>query len=266
MATTISLVVPAAGLGARAALNGNKILAPLGGQPLLWHTLRALTEQISFSARDEKYARIEAYFSLAELIVAARDDERETIEAIWRDVESPLKFQIVRGGATRQESVASAARACSADLIAVHDAARPLVPHELLARVALAASHHGAAIPALVASDTVKRATCDNGENFIAETLSRETIYLAQTPQIFRRAIFLHAIETAERDKFSATDCASLVERLRDESGKRLQRVALVEGDAQNFKVTFAADLERAARVLCANELVSRADICHNGE
>jgi len=252
---TISLVVPAAGCGARAALSGspfggNKILAPLGGKPLLWHTLRALTEHLSFKAQGEKYARTQAYFSIIELIIAARDDERETLETIWRDVASPLKLQIVSGGATRQQSVANAARACSADLIAVHDAARPLVSHQILARVAVAALQIGAAIPALQASDTVKLATRENNENFIAQTLPRETIFLAQTPQIFRREVFLRAIELAERDNFVATDCASLVERLRDENRNLVQPIALVEGESRNFKVTFATDLERAAQIL----------------
>ncbi len=82
--------------------------------------------------------------------------------------------------------------------------------------------------------------------------MKRETIWLAQTPQMFRRAILQHALGRAEADGFAGTDCASLVERLRDENGAALHPVTVVPGEERNFKVTYAADLQRAASLLHA--------------
>ena len=96
---------------------------------------------------------------------------------------------------------------------------------------------------ALPASDTVKLARCENGIDVVASTLDRNAVWLAQTPQVFRRALFLRALENAEAENFQGTDCASLAERIG-------QKIALVRGEAENFKVTFADDLARAEMIL----------------
>jgi 2-C-methyl-D-erythritol 4-phosphate cytidylyltransferase len=231
----IAAIVPAAGCGARAALPGNKVLAPLRGRPLLDWTLRALLEAAPL---------LEAQSTpLAQILIAARREEFALIEPVIAHHSSLIT--VVEGGATRQESVFNAARQAdaSAEYFLVHDAARPLVSLELIARVCRAARHHGAALAACGASDTIKTTVEENGARFVASTLDRSAIYLAQTPQVFRRDIFLNALERAERENFDGTDCASLVER----NGGR---VAVVEGEATNFKVTFAADLERAEKLL----------------
>ena len=234
MKATISILVPAAGCGSRAATSGNKILAPLCDQPLLRHTLRALTQTAAFPPETQ----------LVETILAARRDEFDLIQPILKQLttqNSKLKTQIVEGGITRQASVFNAAQAASGDLLMVHDAARPLVSCALIKRVIEAALQNGAALAALPCPDTVKQA--DNG--FVAATLDRSVLWLAQTPQIFRRELFLEALEKAARDGFEGTDCASLVEYLG-------QRVQLVPGEARNFKVTYPDDLERAAMILKA--------------
>jgi 2-C-methyl-D-erythritol 4-phosphate cytidylyltransferase len=161
-----------------------------------------------------------------------------------------LTLRLIEGGETRQQSVSNAVQVAAGDFVLVHDAARPLLSRELIARVIEAAQRNGAAIAALPVSDTVKRATRCGEANHIAETLPREEIWLAQTPQVFRRGVLLQALEAARRDGFTGTDCASLVERLCAESGQALHRVTLVLGEERNFKVTFAADLERAAHLL----------------
>lgn len=98
---------------------------------------------------------------------------------------------------------------------------------------------------AMPVADTVKRASL--GENpTVVETLDRRTIWLAQTPQIFERALLLRAFEAAEKDGWQGTDCASLVERLG-------VPVALTEGEPENMKVTYATDLSRAAEILASN-------------
>ncbi|HEX8834696.1 MAG TPA: IspD/TarI family cytidylyltransferase [Abditibacteriaceae bacterium] len=246
----ISLVVPAAGCGARANLNGNKILAPLLGKPLLWHTLRGLTELFV----SPKYNRI-SNTSTVEVLIAARRDEWETVQSVWNDLALPLPFRLVEGGATRQDSVRSAVEAARGKYVAVHDAARPAVTAELFERVFEAAQRCGAAIPALPVSDTVKQARAGStDETSIAQTLARETIFLAQTPQIFRRAILLEAFESAARNGFVGTDCSSLVERLTSLDGTPKYAVALARGDERNLKVTYAADIERAAAYLSQGE------------
>jgi 2-C-methyl-D-erythritol 4-phosphate cytidylyltransferase len=255
---TISVIVPAAGCGARASLNGNKVLAPLCDKPLLWWTLRALTLP----------AALPQGTALHEVVVSARREEFPLIENVTDALSaaapehsqreySQLKTHCVEGGATRQDSVAAAVHIASGDYVLVHDAARPLVPPHVVRRVVEAALRSGAAISAMPVSDTVKRAASRAGErasaggfSIIAQTLPRGDIWLAQTPQVFRRDILLQAFEEAQRTGFSGTDCASLVERLRDRSQNILYPVTLVPGDERNFKVTYAADLERAAELL----------------
>ena len=166
------------------------------------------------------------------------------LEELLSTLSSPgLDIALVEGGATRQDSVGNAARAARADLLLVHDAARPLLTPELIFRVIEATLKNGAALAALPASDTVKIARGQENRAVVADTLQRETVWLAQTPQAFTRELYLEALAKAHQQNFAGTDCASLVERLGAE-------VALVEGELENFKVTFAADLERAEAIL----------------
>ncbi|HEX8237377.1 MAG TPA: IspD/TarI family cytidylyltransferase [Abditibacteriaceae bacterium] len=280
---TISVIVPAAGCGARANLNGNKVLAPLCGKPLLWWTLRALTHpqalpqgvalrEVVISARSEEFSLIEnvtSALSQAASEYSQRADSHGTRvsgKSRMPGKSSPVKMRCVEGGATRQDSVASAVRTASGDYILVHDAARPLVSPQVVQRVVTAALHSGAAIAAMPVSDTVKRAAdgasdCRAGGNsVVAQTLPRGEIWLAQTPQVFRRDILLHAFDEAQHTGFSGTDCASLVERLRDHAQNTRHPVTLVAGDERNFKVTYAADLERAANVLRSDCTEARSD------
>lgn len=235
---TISAVVPAAGCGARAGLDGNKVLALLAGRPLLWWTLHALA-----GAGD-----LPPQIHITEIIIAARTEEFSLIEPIAHTLSTPV--HLVEGGALRQDSVANAVRAATGDFVLVHDAARPLVSSQLIGRVCRAALDDDAAIAALPASDTVKAARVhDNGRIVVESTLERRGIWLAQTPQVFRRELLLRALEQAARDRFAGTDCASLVERLSTPAGEP-RLVTLVEGETRNFKVTYPQDMERAALFL----------------
>ena len=141
----------------------------------------------------------------------------------------------------------AATRAARGEWLIVHDAARPCLSSSLIERVFEAARETGAAIAALPVSDTVKRAAPDGS---IAQTLDRSEIWLAQTPQIFRREPFLAALEDAQSSGWSGTDCASILERV----GHKVQ---LVAGEADNLKVTYAADLERAAAILARADAVA---------
>jgi 2-C-methyl-D-erythritol 4-phosphate cytidylyltransferase / 2-C-methyl-D-erythritol 2,4-cyclodiphosphate synthase len=150
--------------------------------------------------------------------------------------------RVVAGGARRQDSVANAFDRVvpESEVILVHDAARPFVSPELISRSIDAAAEHGAAIAALPASDTVKRVDGQGTRTVIVETIPRASVYLAQTPQAFRREI-LGAAVALGRTGVDATDEAMLAEQ----AG---HRVHVVEGDPANVKITTVRDLEAARR------------------
>ena len=154
---------------------------------------------------------------------------------------TPLR--VVPGGARRQDSVARGfdVSSSSAEIVVIHDAARPLCPTEVIIRTIESASRHGAAIAALGARDTVKQRAAGDGR-FVGRTLERQSIVLAQTPQAFRREVLAEAIRFGRRG-VEATDEAVLAER----AG---HRVALVEGDPRNIKITTKRDLAIARRFL----------------
>jgi 2-C-methyl-D-erythritol 4-phosphate cytidylyltransferase/2-C-methyl-D-erythritol 2,4-cyclodiphosphate synthase len=169
-----------------------------------------------------------------EVVVALPEDLAADPPSYLRG--DPAGIRIVIGGARRQDSVANAFRAVSAqaDVVIIHDAARPFATAALISRTIAAALESGAALAALRATDTVKRCAT----NFVSETLPRESIYLAQTPQAFRRDVLRDALALNETGS-DATDEATLAER----AG---HPVRLVEGEATNIKLTTPEDMPLA--------------------
>jgi 2-C-methyl-D-erythritol 4-phosphate cytidylyltransferase len=182
---------------------------------------------------------------LHEVVISARREEFSLIDDVIGTLSntpsgyseragSRVNTHCVEGGTTRQDSVDAAVRAASGRYVLVHDAARPLLLPTVVQRVVTAALQSGAAIAAMPVSDTVKRAASRVGDRragcnpVVAQTLPRGDIWLAQTPQVFRRDILFQGLEEAQRDGFSGTDCASLVERLRDHSQNLRYHVTLV--------------------------------------
>jgi 2-C-methyl-D-erythritol 4-phosphate cytidylyltransferase / 2-C-methyl-D-erythritol 2,4-cyclodiphosphate synthase len=169
-------------------------------------------------------------------------------------------LRIVAGGARRQDSVANAFAAAHAesDVIVIHDAARPFASADLIARTIRAAFDGGAALAALAARDTVKQVRVGPAEVgpagagpdivIVIETLARESIYLAQTPQAFRRDVLRDALAIAE----DATDEAALAE-------KAGHVVRIVEGEASNIKITGPDDLAVAEAIADARDHRNRA-------
>jgi 2-C-methyl-D-erythritol 4-phosphate cytidylyltransferase/2-C-methyl-D-erythritol 2,4-cyclodiphosphate synthase len=145
-------------------------------------------------------------------------------------------LRVVAGGARRQDSVAAAFRAVPArtDVIVVHDAARPFASADLIARTIVAAAESGAALAAVAARDTVKQVD----GSVVRATLDRRTIFLAQTPQAFRRDVLRDALALSS----DATDEASLAEQ----AG---HTVRIVEGEATNIKITTSEDLAMAEAI-----------------
>lgn len=169
----------------------------------------------------------------------------------------PKSVRVVPGGPRRQDSVANAFEAIDAEaaVVLIHDAARPFASPELIARTIAAAAESGAALAAVRSSDTVKQTA--GGERsepqFVAATIPRETVYLAQTPQAFRRHVLREALALSEAGT-DATDEASLAER----AG---YPVRLVDGEPTNIKITHTSDLSLAdalARAQAAPPPVTR--------
>jgi 2-C-methyl-D-erythritol 4-phosphate cytidylyltransferase len=210
----VTAIIAAAGDGRRMASGVPKQFMEIGGVSLLQRSVNAFCQ----------VPRI------TDIIVVTRAD---AVEEVSRTIAvAGRAMSVVAGGATRQESVAAAFDhvAPGSEYVMVHDAARPFITPSLIDRTLDAAIESGAAIAALPARDTVKQAASVEGRAFIARTIPREEIYLAQTPQAFRREILASAVQLG-RDGAVATDESALAEL----AGNRIR---LVDGDPLNFKVT----------------------------
>jgi 2-C-methyl-D-erythritol 4-phosphate cytidylyltransferase/2-C-methyl-D-erythritol 2,4-cyclodiphosphate synthase len=219
----VSAIIAAGGRGARFGADRPKQLLGLAGQPILQRSVEAFVR-----------SRL-----VHDIIVALPRDMAAAPPAYLTGGDPRL--QVVAGGERRQDSVANAfARVADrADIVIIHDAARPLVSDDLIRRTIEAAAETGAAIAAVRAHDTVKRA---DAAGLITATLPREEIYLAQTPQAFRAAVLRDALAIGA-EGIAATDEAMLAER----AG---HRVKVVDGDPRNLKITTPEDLVMAERLL----------------
>ncbi len=222
----VGAIVLAAGRGERLGGAIPKAFVPLAGKPMLLHALAAIS------------AAPEIDFVVP---VVARS-ELSRMDALAAELAGIRGVRpAVAGGVERQDSVAAglAALPPETELVAVHDAARPLVGARAVSRVVDAARASGAAILAVPARDTIKRAR----EGRILGTPLRSECYAAQTPQVFRVELLREALEKAAADRFLGTDDSELVERLG-------VPVDLVSGEESNFKVTDRADMAAAERWL----------------
>jgi len=226
----VTALVVAAGEGRRFGGPVPKQFLSLGGLPILAHALRAL-----------------AVPGLVDALVVALPPGTEVRRLA--DLVAPLALGIpvaaVAGGAERQASVRAALdRAdAAADLVLVHDGVRPFVPRRDLEAVIAAARAHGAATLGVPVGDTLKRATADGDRVFTRETVPREGLWAALTPQAFRRDLLAWAHGAAATAGITGTDDAMLVERLG-------HSVALVRGSRANIKITDAEDLAMAEAFL----------------
>jgi 2-C-methyl-D-erythritol 4-phosphate cytidylyltransferase len=213
-------ILAAAGSGERLGLDRPKAFAPLNDRPLVAEPLE----------------RLDGSEWIEGIVVAAPPDWEEPCILVAEEVAAGKVAETVTGGASRSESVRTALAQVpeEATVVLVHDAARPVVPEEVIERLitALADGWDGA-VPVLPIADTVKRV---DGEA-VAETLDRDGLVTAQTPQAFVARALRDALEG---DVSGAPDCASLVEA-------RGGRVRAVEGDPRLLKVTKPADLELVA-------------------
>jgi 2-C-methyl-D-erythritol 4-phosphate cytidylyltransferase len=216
-------VLVAAGQGERLGGDRPKAFAPLGGRPLLAEALERL----------DSCERVDA------IIVVAPPQWEEPAILLAEEIGAAKVVAVVPGGTrSRAESVRIGVGEIpeTADVVLVHDAARPLVSSEVIERVLEPLAEVDGAVPGIALSDTVKRVE----DGIVTETVERAGLYTVQTPQAFRAVSIRQALEAWPED---ATDCAAYVTLAGG-------RVRVVEGDPALLKVTTVADLEEVERRL----------------
>lgn len=213
----------------------HKVWLPLAGEPILIRTLRRLSH----------------CQAIAGIIVVVHPGDRQRLLELEESYDLPNIAGVVDGGDSRQESVRRGFEAIAGnpDLVLVHDGARPLVNTSQVDQVIRAAARHGAAILALPIRDTVKRV--ENG--VVVETLPRDQIWAAQTPQVFRYGLLADAYRQSQQDGFDGTDEASIVERIG-------HPIHIVPGSHRNLKITTPDDLAMAEGILRSSRSEMVAD------
>ena len=219
---TCGVVIVAAGSATR--MGGiDKVMAPLGGEPMIARTVQA------FQNCD----------AISEIVIVTREDLILPITGLCKDM--PKVTAVVAGGTSRQESVHLGLNALSdkVKLAAVHDGARPLITWQVIDRVVRAANTYGAAAPAIPVKDTIKVVE----GRVVKNTPDRASLFAVQTPQVFDFDLLRGALRKAELDGAAVTDDCSAVERMG-------MAVKIVEGDERNLKVTTPMDLKIAELLL----------------
>jgi 2-C-methyl-D-erythritol 4-phosphate cytidylyltransferase len=225
----VAAVLLAAGRSTRMGGDSRKPFLELGGLSVLARCCEAFA----------------AAASVREMVVVASSEDLE----LTRELVAPFGATVVSGGDERTDSVRHGVAVVSAEaqVILVHDCARPFVRPERIEQVARVAADRGAALLAVPVRDTIK--TSRDGVE-VSGTLDRSLLWAAQTPQGFDAARLRRVLARAHRDHFTPTDDAALFERYEG-------AVALVEGDADNLKLTTPADLALGAAILRAREETS---------
>lgn len=220
-----AVVILAGGSGSRVGAGVNKVLLPLGPMPILVHSLRTAL----------------LVSGVHRLVVVTRPGDRDEVAAAVQPHLGEHDLWLVDGGAERHDSEWQAIRALRRDIetgeldvVAIHDAARPLASAELFATTIAAAAEHGGAIPAVRTTGLLPRSPGELPPDVVA----------VQTPQAFRAEALLASYQRAAADGFTGTDTASCLERYAQ------LRIVAVPSDATNLKVTFPEDVRLAEALL----------------
>lgn len=232
MAKVVALVA-AAGQGKRMGAQCNKQFLAIGDRPVLAWTLQVF----------------QGCPMLDNIIVIASPGEEEYCR---QEIVAKYNFnkvkQVITGGLERQDSIYNGLRALSngAEIVVIHDGARPLVTLDLIDKSITEARNHGAAIVAVKVKDTIKLG--DNQE-MVDKTLNRSMLWQVQTPQTFKYSLIMEAYQNALNKGIAGTDDASLVEALGNP-------VKLINGSYENLKITTPEDLEIAEAILRKRGLI----------
>ena len=218
-----SAVVVAAGSSTRMGMD--KLMLPLDETPVIVYTLRA----------------VQAAPSVGEIILVTREDLIVPMSQLCQDYAISKVTNVVRGGASRTQSVRLGTLEVSGDaqVIAIHDGARPFVSAEVIERAVAQAMETGAAAPAVPVKDTIKVAH----DGVVESTPDRACLFAVQTPQVFESSLIKAALQKALDDGLELTDDCAAVERLG-------MKVALTRGDERNIKLTTPEDLAVAQAIL----------------
>jgi len=225
----VTTIIPAAGRGKRMK-KGEKLskqYLPLGGKPILVHTLLAFEECAS----------------VGEIILAVGEEEIDYCQsAIVKKFGLRKVKRIVTGGERRQDSIYNALKNVGKDcrVILIHDSVRPFVTGEIIQRTIEEAGAHKAVATAIPVTDTIKEG---NGQGLVEKTLDRDRLWSIQTPQGFDSDLIKEAYSRAYKENFYGTDDASLVERMG-------HPVKVIEGSHENIKITTPEDLIIAEAIL----------------
>ena len=211
----ITAIIPAAGDGER--FGEKKQLKLLNGRPLIFHTIQPFVKSELIN----------------EIIVVVPKDNVSQLSRDFKSTITSKKIEVVEGGETRQQSVYNGLRISDKEskLICVHDGVRPFVTLALIEKVIKASMEHDGAILAAPSTDTIKKVMGDQ----ILETLPRETIWRAQTPQVFSKPALKEAIQIAIDEKLEGTDEASILENIG-------YQIGFVESSLLNIKITTKED------------------------
>ena len=211
----ISAIIPAAGQGKR--FGKKKQLILINNKPLLFHTL------IPFIKCD----------LIDEIIIALPHEDIDLINKYLLDLNYEKKIRLIKGGEERQYSVSNALSKTNKnnEIICIHDAVRPFISLEILNKTIESCILNDAAIVAIPSVDTLKKIK----NSYVLKTVSRETIWKAQTPQIFKRSILERSLSVSIKSNINETDESSIVE-------KAGYKVSIVEGSPLNIKITSEED------------------------
>ncbi len=225
---SVTAIVPAAGSGERMRSRLKKPYISLLGQPILLHTLKIL----------------DTVSDISHIIVPVYPGEEDLCQQqVMSRLSLRADIDIIAGGETRQESVRNALSrvADSCELVLIHDGARPLVSRPLIEECTAAAQSKQAATAAVPAKDTITMVS--SADQTITKSLLRDSLYIIQTPQVFKKELIVAAHQSALDDGYKGTDDASLVERLGIP-------VTVIMGSYTNIKITTREDLLFAETLL----------------
>ncbi len=211
----VALIIAAAGIGKRFSNNIKKQFYEIDNKPVIYWTLKKLTSLYKFS----------------EIIIGIDNNDIEFVNRILSDFSFNIK--LVEGGDTRTKTVLNCISNSNSDIVLIHDAVRPFITKQIIDDVIDNAVKYDGAIPALKVRDTVKSVI----NNCINNTIDRELLYLAHTPQGFKRIEIKEAIEKSIKDNIEITDESSAMEYCN-------KKIVVVNSNYDNIKITFYEDID----------------------
>jgi 2-C-methyl-D-erythritol 4-phosphate cytidylyltransferase len=227
----VSVIIPAAGTGTRMGAGVPKPFLELEGVTILQRTL----------------SRFNKPSVVLEIIIAVSPQWEEKVRDIAEKSGLDVPVVVVKGGSERMFSIYNGLQQVSgaAEYVAIHDAVRPFFTDELFDDLMKHVQMSGAVIPGLPVTDTIKIIDMNNN---VVGSPDRNQLRAAQTPQLFKKELLTKAYNKAVDDQVIGTDDASIMEH----SG---YAVMLIDGEADNFKITYPADIQRADELIKRNQL-----------